>query len=116
MDTRGAQGVTRKQGEGMQKLHKRLCISILFLALVAAIMLTAQIISISAERQNCICALLTDDDTLYPIDAKLDSIIDTSTLNPGTFVRINTHCRHNVSLSLTVFVDEGVYRGHILYR
>lgn len=114
MGIQGVLDVTHEQGGNMQKLHKRLCISFFLLALVTAIILTTQIFKISADRQNCICALLTDDDTLYPIDAKLDSIIDTSTLNPGTFVRINSHCRHNVSLSLTVFVDDGVYRGHIV--
>ena len=98
----------------MQKLHKSLCISVLLLVLVIAIILSARILKNSVERHHCICTLLTDENTIYPIDTRLDSIIDTSTLTPGTFVRINTSCRHNVHMNLTVYVDEGWYQGHVV--
>jgi len=30
----------------------------------------------------------------------------------GVFIRFSSPCRHGKSIHLTVFPDEGIYRGH----
>ena len=111
MDIRGVQDVTRKQGGVMPVRSMKQLLSLICLVLVTV--LFAGILSWHkhTEQKDCICSILAEDDTSSPFDARLSSIIDTSTLTPGTFVQIKTHCQHDIHLWITVHVDEGYYEG-----
>lgn len=89
------------------KMIRKLCyISILFALLISGIFLW----KIYVDRRNCICSQLTDEMQQFEIDRKLMDIYDIADRS-GTFVWVVTPCKHDESLRLMIFPDEGFYYG-----
>lgn len=118
MDIQGVLDVTHNVicalGGNMYRRYKSFLLLLMFFASVAVLTLCTRAFMIYAERKNCLCSTLTEEEAKYPIDNRLTSIIDIETLVPGTFARISTHCKHDVYMHLTVFVDEGWYCGYTI--
>ena len=66
------------------------------------------------ETKDCLCSMLTIDERTYPIDERLSRVIDPNTVNSGTFAIFTTFCDHRVRMRLTVYPDDGTYKGCLL--
>lgn len=66
------------------------------------------------ETKDCLCSILTVNEKTYPIDERLSSVIDPSTVNSGTFAIFTTFCDHRVRMRLTVYPDDRTYIGCLL--
>ena len=66
------------------------------------------------ETRDCPCSVLSYQEETYPIDEKLDRIVSRDSLKTGTFSLITTTCDHGVRMQLTIYNDNGTYRGRKL--
>ena len=96
----------RLMEEHMKKL-------IVILAVLIAICLLMYF-SVCNDRSECVCSVLTTEDTKHPITSILDSVWDPDSASEETFTRLLTTCKHGKRVSLTVFTDEGYFAGRIV--
>ena len=68
------------------------------------------------ETRDCPCSVLSYQEETYPIDEKLDRIVSRDSLNSGTFLLVTTTCDHGVRMQLTVYPEDGKYRGKMIDR
>lgn len=66
------------------------------------------------ETRDCPCSVLTKSDQTLTIDDRLARIYDLDCLSTGTFTLLTTNCDHGYRLQITIYPDEGVYRGKII--
>ncbi|MDO4355480.1 MAG: hypothetical protein Q4E13_03065 [Clostridia bacterium] len=81
--------------------------------LLALIYAAIPAIKAYTERQKCICSMLTSVEETYPVDDRLYRVIEKDTIQSGVFMMIRTSCDHGVDLHLTVYPDEGFFKGYI---
>ena len=67
-----------------------------------------------ADRQQCVCSILTTEEQTYAIDDRLYRVCEKDTMSSGTFMIVRTTCDHGKHLHLTVMPDEAIYRGYVL--
>ena len=67
-----------------------------------------------ADRQQCVCTILTTEEQTYAIDDRLYRVCEKDTMNSGTFMIVRTTCDHGKHLHLTVMPDEAIYKGYVL--
>lgn len=67
-----------------------------------------------ADRQQCVCSILTTEEQTYAIDDRLYRVCEKDTMNSGTFMIVRTTCDHGKNLHLTVMPDKGIYKGYVL--
>lgn len=67
-----------------------------------------------ADRQQCVCSILTTEEQTYAIDDRLYRVCEKDTMNSGTFMIVRTTCDHGKHLHLTVMPDEAIYKGYVL--
>lgn len=90
---------------------KKLIIILVVLVAICSLMY----ISVCNDRSECICSILTTEDTKHPITSSiLESVWDPNSASEGTFTRLRTTCKHGKRVSLTVFTDEGYFVGRIM--
>lgn len=86
---------------------------IIILAVLIAICLLI-CFSVCNERSECVCSVLTIDNTKYPITSILNSVWEFDSTSEGTFTRLLTTCEHGKRVCLTIFPDEGFFEGYIV--
>lgn len=93
---------------------KKLGLKVL-VALLTAALLVSVFVQVYAyfEKQDCICAKLTTEEQEFEIDDRLRAFYEGVDEQTGVFIRFSSPCRHGKSIQLTVFPDEGIYRGMI---
>ena len=57
--------------------------------------------------------MLTTTEETFTIDDRFYRVCEKDTLNSGTFMIVRTTCDHNKQLHLTVYPDEGIFKGYI---
>ena len=97
----------------MRRQNKKLFVIVMLSVLLLSLVLYARVLVTHSEQMTCLCTILTDEDSVYLLDVRLYSVVSPEMLTPGTFSRISTHCPHNKYIHLTVFQDEGWYRGYV---
>ena len=75
--------------------------------------LVSMLILGNADKQDCICLVLSKQSARYPITSHLSSVYDLESLNPGTFVMLHTTCKHGNRVILTIYPDEGFFEGYL---
>lgn len=75
--------------------------------------LVSMLILRNADRQECICSVLSRQSARYPITSHLYSFCDLESVNPGTFVMLQTTCKHGNRIILTIYPDEGYFEGYL---
>ena len=95
----------------MKRIFKEFCIIFGTAAVIFILMIN---LLAYLETRDCPCSVLSYQEETYPIDEKLDRIISRESLKTGTFSLITTTCDHGVRMQLTIYPDEGVYRGKII--
>ena len=95
----------------MKRIFKEFCI---VFSLAAALFILMINLLVYLETRDCPCSVLSYQEETYPIDEKLDRIISRDSLKTGTFSLITTTCDHGVRMQLTIFNDNGTYRGRKL--
>lgn len=63
------------------------------------------------DWRGCICSDLTSTEQTHPIDERLYRVYEQEALRSGTFAIVRTKCDHGKAIHLTVYPDEGVYKG-----
>ena len=66
------------------------------------------------DRQQCVCSMLTEEEQTFSIDDRLYRVCERDTMKSGVFMFVRTGCDHGKNLHLTVFPDEGIFKGYIL--
>ena len=66
------------------------------------------------DRQQCVCSMLTEEEQTFSIDDRLYRLCEKDTMKSGVFMYVRTSCDHGKNLHLTVFPDEGKFKGYIL--
>lgn len=66
-----------------------------------------------ADRRSCVCSMLTATEETFTIEDRLYRVVEQDTLNSGTFMIVRTTCNHDKQLHLTVYPDEGIFKGYI---
>lgn len=64
------------------------------------------------DRQNCVCSMLTTTEDVFTIDDRLYRVVEQDTMKSGVFMVVRTTCDHNKQLHLTVYPDEGIFKGY----
>lgn len=67
-----------------------------------------------ADRRNCVCSMLTTTEETFTIDDRLYRVVEQDAMKSGVFMVVRTTCDHGKNLHLTVFPDEGEFKGYIL--
>ena len=85
---------------------------------IVAVMATvgfATILGVLAYKdwRGCVCSILTSTEQEFAIDERFYRVCEKDTLRSGTFAVIRTQCDHEKSFHLTVYPDEGIYRGYL---
>ena len=85
-------------------------------ALFAAALLVSVIVQVYTyvDKKDCICTNLTTEEQEFEIDDRLRAFYEGMDEQTGVFIRFSSPCRHGRSIHLTVFPDEGIYRGRII--
>lgn len=65
------------------------------------------------EKQDCICAKFTTEDQEFVIDDRLRSFYEGIDQQSGVFIRSSSPCRHGKTIQLTIYPDNGTYKGRI---
>jgi len=86
---------------------------LIFVAVAVLCVVCAQVI-MYYEKQDCICARLTDEQQTFEIDDHLRSYLDNLDETSGTWTERREMCRHHKHILLRIFPDEGIYKGNIL--
>ena len=75
----------------------------------------AVIIGVLAYRdwRGCVCSVLSSTEQTFPIDERFYRVCERDTLHSGTFSIVRTQCDHGKLLHLTVYPDEGIYKGYL---
>lgn len=63
------------------------------------------------DWRGCICSVLTSTEQTLPIDEKLYRVYEQEAMRSGTFAIVRTKCDHGKAIHMTVYPDEGIYRG-----
>lgn len=86
-----------------------------FVTLLAAALIIYACMHVYAyfEKQDCICAKLTAEEQEFEIDDRLSNFYGDVEDKTGTFIRSLSQCRHGKHILLTIFPDEGIYRGRV---
>ncbi len=86
-----------------------------FVTLLAAALIIYACMQVYAylEKQDCICAKLTAEEQEFEIDDRLRNFYGDVEDKTGTFIRSLSQCRHGKHILLTIFPDEGIYRGRV---
>ena len=66
-----------------------------------------------ADRRNCVCSMLTTTEETFAIDERLYRVVEQDTMKSGVFMTVRTTCDHGKRLLLTVYPDEGLFKGYI---
>lgn len=66
-----------------------------------------------ADRRNCVCSMLMTTEKAFTIDDRFYRVCEKDTLSSGTFMIVRTTCDHDEQLHLTVYPDEGIFKGYI---
>ena len=66
------------------------------------------------EKQDCICAKLTSVEQEFEIDERLRAFYEGVENRSGVFIISSSCCRHGKHIQLTIFPDEGLYKGRLL--
>ena len=99
---------TPKRRYHMKRIFKEFCIIFGTAAVIYILMIN---LLTYLETRDCPCSVLSYQEETYPIDEKLDRIVSRDSLNSGTFLLVTTTCDHGVRMQLTVYNDNGTYRG-----
>ena len=93
---------------------KRVLREICIIAVMAAVGYAA-IMGVLAYKdwRGCVCSILTSTEQVFAIDERFYRVCEEDTLRSGTFAVIRTQCDHGKSIHLTVYPDEGIYRGYL---
>ena len=67
----------------------------------------------NADKQDCICSVLSRQSARYPITSHLYSVYDLESVNSGTFVMLQTTCKHGNRVILTIYPDDGYIEGYL---
>ena len=86
-------------------------IILLELALIVCVLVQAYVY---IEKQDCICAKMTSEEQEFKIDDRLRGFYGDVEDKTGTFILASSSCRHGKSILLTIFPDEGWYKGKVL--
>lgn len=70
-------------------------------------------IRVYADRRNCVCSMLTTTEETFTIDDRLYRVVEQDTMKSGVFMVVRTTCDHEKQLHLTVYPDEGIFKGYI---
>ena len=81
---------------------------------ILLIMLLGSLLSY-IEKQDCICARLTSEEQEFVIDDRLRSFHEGIDQQSGVFIRSSSFCRHGKSIQLTIYPDNGTYKGKVIY-
>ncbi len=95
----------------MKKLGLRVLVSLLASALLVSVLVQ---VYAYFEKQDCICAKLTTEEQEFEIDDRLRAFYEGVDEQTGVFIRFSSLCRHGKNIMLTVFPDEGFYKGKVL--
>ncbi len=66
------------------------------------------------EQKSCLCAILTYETQVFPIDEKLNRLYAVDNLSPGTYVYMSTQCNHKKQIQLTIDPDSGAYEARLI--
>ena len=66
-----------------------------------------------ADRRSCVCSMLTTTEETFVIDDRLYRVVEQDTMKSGVFMTVRTTCDHGRRLLLTVYPDEGLFKGYI---
>lgn len=67
----------------------------------------------NADKQDCICSVLSRQSARYPITSHLHSVYDLESVNSGTFVMLQTTCMYGKRVVLTIYPDERYFEGYL---
>jgi len=65
------------------------------------------------DWRGCVCSVLTTTEQTLPIDERLYRVYEQDAMRSGTFAVVRMTCDHGKALHLTVYPDEGIYRGYL---
>ena len=111
MAMKAAQGANLNRRFRMKRFFKEF--SIVFCTAAVIYILVINLFAY-LETRDCPCSVLSYQEETYPIDEKLDRIVSRDSLNSGTFLLVTTTCDHGVHMQLTIYNDNGTYRGRRL--
>lgn len=111
MAMKAAQDVTPKRRYRMKRAFREFCI--IFCTAAVIFLLVINLLAY-LEKRDCLCSKLTKDVRTLPIDDRLSRVYDLDFLNSGTFILLTTNCAHGIRMQITIYPDEGVYRGSII--
>lgn len=94
----------------MKKLGLRILVALLAAALLVCVLVQGYAYF---EKQDCICAKLTTEEQEFEIDDRLRDFYEDIEEKTGVFIRATSSCRHGKHILLTIYPDEGTYRGKI---
>lgn len=84
-----------------------------FFVIICFFVLVVMLILGNADKQDCICSVLSRQSARYPITSHLYSVYDLESVNSGTFVMLQTTCMHGKRVILTIYPDEGYFEGYL---
>ena len=113
MAMKDVQGATHNRRNRMKRIFKEFCI---VFSLAAALFILMINLLAYLETRDCPCSVLTKDEQTLPIDDRLARVYDLDCLNTCTFMLLTTNCDHGFRIQITIYPDEGVYRGKIVDR
>lgn len=93
---------------------KRILREVCIIAVMAAVGYAA-IMGILAYKdwQGCVCSVLSSTEQTFPIDEQLYRVYEQDAMRSGTFAIVRMTCDHGKAIHLTVYPDEGIYRGYL---
>ena len=83
------------------------------IVLICFLCLALMLVLRNTDKQDCICSVLGRQSARYPITSRLYSVYDFDSTNPGTFVMLQTTCRHGNRVILTIYPEEGYFEGYL---
>ena len=92
---------------------RKKCIIVCTIVLIALACAAIPGIRDYADLRNCVCSMLTTTEETFTIDDRFYRVCEKDTLNSGTFMIVRTTCDHDKQLHLTVYPDEGIFKGYI---
>lgn len=65
------------------------------------------------DWRGCVCSVLSSTEQTLLINERLYRIYEQDAMRSGTFAIVRTTCDHGKAIHLTVYPDEGIYRGYL---
>ena len=65
------------------------------------------------DWRGCVCSVLSSTEQTFPIDERLYRVYEQDAMRSGTFAIVRMTCDHGKAIHLTVYRDEGIYRGYL---